>query len=90
MVPLGQLQGKCIEAEPSLLAMHERIVGSPPRRDEPPSQIQASVERLAKFYESWHAAEPGQGYDATAAEWRPKLPAAGTDQPEPTTQPSDE
>ena len=54
--------------------MHEQIVGSPPRRDESPSQTQASIERLVKFYESWNAAEPGQGHDAKAAEWRAKLP----------------
>ncbi|MCH8852131.1 MAG: tetratricopeptide repeat protein [Planctomycetes bacterium] len=39
-----------------------------------PSETQTSIERLAEFYESWHAAKPGQGYDAKAAEWRAKLP----------------
>ncbi|MCH8880547.1 MAG: hypothetical protein IID34_11775, partial [Planctomycetes bacterium] len=66
-----------VEAEPLLLAMHEQFVGS---SDESPSKTQASIERLAKFYESWHAAEPGQGYDAKAAEWRAKLPET----PQPT------
>ncbi len=51
--------------------MHEQLVGS---NDKSPSQTQASIERLVKFYESWNAAEPGQGYDAKAAEWRAKLP----------------
>ena len=32
-----------------------------------------SIERLVKFYESWHTAEPGKGYDTKAAEWRAKL-----------------
>ena len=50
--------------------MHGQIVES---SNKSPSQTQASIERLAKFYESWHAAEPGQGYDAKAAEWRAKL-----------------
>ena len=59
------------EAEPLLLAMHERIVGN---SDESPSKIQASIERLAKFYESWHAAERGKSYDTKSAEWRAKLP----------------
>ncbi len=58
-------------AEPLLLAMHEQIVAS---GDESPSQMQASIERLAEFYESWHTAEPGQGHDAKAAEWRAKRP----------------
>ncbi len=61
------------KAEALLRAMHEQIVGSPPRRDESPSQTQASMQRLVKFYESWDAAEPGKGYDAKAAEWRAKL-----------------
>ncbi len=64
------------EAEPLLLAMHEQIVGS---SDESPSKTQASIERLAKFYESWHTAEPDKGYDAKAAEWRAKLPQADPD-----------
>ena len=59
------------KAEPLLLAMHEQIAGS---SDESPSKTQASIERLPKFYESWHATEPGQGYDAKAAEWLAKLP----------------
>ena len=33
-----------------------------------------TVERLITLYDSWHAAEPGKGYDANAAEWRAKLP----------------
>ncbi len=59
------------KAETLLLAMHEQIVAS---SGESPSKIQASIEHLAKFYESWHAAEPGKGYDAKAAEWRAKFP----------------
>ncbi len=59
------------QAEPLLLAMHEQIVGS---NDGSQSKTQTSIERLATFCESWHAAEPGQGYDAKAAEWRAKLP----------------
>ncbi len=61
------------EAEPSLLAMHEQLIGS---SDESPSQTQASIERLVSLYESWHTAEPGKGHDAKAAEWRTKLPEA--------------
>ncbi len=68
------------QAEPLLLAMHGQLVES---SDESPSQTQASIERLAKFYESWDAAEPGQGYDAKAAEWRAKLPANEAAEPAP-------
>ncbi len=55
--------------------MHGQLVGSPPRRDESPSETRTSIERLAKFYESSHTAEPGQGNDAKASAWRAKLPA---------------
>ncbi len=52
--------------------MHEQAAEN---SDESPSQTQASIERLAEFYESWNAAELGKGYEAKAAEWRAKLPA---------------
>lgn len=34
---------------------------------------QIVYQRFIRLYQSWHAAEPGQGYDAKAAEWRAKL-----------------
>ena len=68
------------KAELLLLAMYEQIVGS---GDESPSKIQASIERLVSLYESWHAAEPGKGYDAKAAEWRAKLPELDDNPEEP-------
>ncbi len=33
-----------------------------------------AVNDLFDVYLAWHAAEPGQSYDAKAAEWRAKLP----------------
>ncbi len=69
-------------AEPLILAMHEQVVED---SDETPSPSQASIERLVKFYESWNAAEVGQGYDQQAAEWREQLPkskASGSEEPE--------
>ena len=33
-----------------------------------------AIQRVVDLYEAWHAAEPGQGYDAKANEWRAKLP----------------
>ncbi len=59
------------KAEPLLLAMHEQLVGS---SDESPSKTQTSIEQLVNLYESWHTAEPGNGHDSKAAEWRAKLP----------------
>ena len=32
------------------------------------------LERFVRLYEARHAAEPGKGYAAKAAEWRAKLP----------------
>ncbi len=34
------------------------------------------VQALIDLYNAWHAAEPGKGYDAKAAEWQAKLDAA--------------
>jgi hypothetical protein len=40
-----------------------------------------AAEALADLYTAWHEAEPNQGYDAQAAEWRAKLPPEATSQP---------
>ena len=32
------------------------------------------IQRLVDLYEAWNVAEPGNGYDARADEWRSKLP----------------
>jgi serine/threonine protein kinase len=42
------------------------------------------VQALVDLYTAWDTAEPGKGYDAKAAEWRAKLPAA-----EPAVEPAD-
>ena len=31
------------------------------------------MKELVALYTAWHEAEPGQGYDTKAAEWRAKL-----------------
>jgi tetratricopeptide (TPR) repeat protein len=38
----------------------------------------AVAEETVRLYEAWHAAEPGQAYDAEADEWRAKLEQAQT------------
>ena len=68
------------EAELMFLAMAEQLVEN---SDVSLLQTKTSIERLAEFYESWHAAKPGQGYDAKAAEWRAKLPDTDPDSPSP-------
>ena len=40
-----------------------------------------TIKRIVSLYESWHAAEPGKGYDAKAAEWRAKLPKVDEAEP---------
>jgi tetratricopeptide (TPR) repeat protein len=70
---LTQMQ-RFSEAEAQLLKSHELLsdaLGSDHRRT---TTVQES---LAALYDAWHAAEPGEGYDAKAAEWRAKLPARG-------------
>ncbi len=44
-------------------------------------RIREAVERLVNLYAAWHTAEPNQGYDAKAAEWRAELPQEATSQP---------
>jgi len=39
-----------------------------------------SVKQLIALYESWDAAEPGNGHDTQAAEWRTKLPDLPADE----------
>jgi tetratricopeptide (TPR) repeat protein len=36
----------------------------------------SSITKLIELYEAWHTAEPDKGHDATAAEWKAKLPPA--------------
>ena len=33
-----------------------------------------AIQRVVDLYEAWDTAEPGQGYDAKADEWRARLP----------------
>jgi non-specific serine/threonine protein kinase/serine/threonine-protein kinase len=62
---------KLREAEALLLEGYEGMKDHPAALD---VRKRAALERIIKLYEAWHAAEPGQGYDAKAAEWRAKLP----------------
>ena len=58
------------EAEEQLLA-GERIVRE--AQGVPAGGYKGPVKALIDLYEKWHAAEPDQGYDQKAAEWRAKL-----------------
>ena len=40
----------------------------------------AALQRLVDLYASWHKAEPDQGYDAKADQWRAKLPVTDSKQ----------
>jgi hypothetical protein len=44
--------------------------------------------QLVSLYELWHAAEPGEGYDARAAEWRVRLAALRGESGAAPTQPA--
>ena len=58
------------DAEAALLEAHEILsVALGAEHDRALKAAQAVV----NFYTAWHAAEPDQGYDAKAAEWRAKL-----------------
>jgi hypothetical protein len=57
-----------------------RIVHAPPSDEVGLGLLQDALKRIVNLYEAWDSAEPGQGYDAKAAEWRAKhdLAAAPT------------
>ncbi len=59
------------EAEEALVEAHEILIASLGSDHE--RTIGAS-KALSDLYDAWHEAEPDQGYDTKAAEWRAKLP----------------
>ncbi len=67
---------KLREAEALLLEGHEGMKGHPDATDE---RKREDLQRIVDLYDAWHEAEPDQGYDAQADEWRAKLPKAQPD-----------
>jgi non-specific serine/threonine protein kinase/serine/threonine-protein kinase len=61
-------EANLLEAHPIYLAAKDR---GPTHKD-----TLECVQALVDLYTAWHAAEPGKVYDAKAAEWKAKLPAA--------------
>jgi hypothetical protein len=68
-------QGKFKPAEAALKEAYDAYVafGGPGNRG-----AQVSAESLAALYDAWHTADPSQGFDRTAAEWRSRLTPATT------------
>lgn len=58
------------EAEPLLLNALVALEGKPGVR---PVHVRNAMDSLANLYEAKHTVEPGNGYDAEAAQWRRKL-----------------
>jgi hypothetical protein len=63
--------GRYGEAEEVLLEGHDILAA---QLGDDHEQTRRVVAYLADLYDARHAAEPGKGYDAKAAEWRAKLP----------------
>ena len=59
------------EAEPILVELANAELEDDVATEESTNE---AIQRMVDLYEAWHAAEPGQGYDAKAAQWRAKLP----------------
>jgi tetratricopeptide (TPR) repeat protein len=66
-------EANLLEAYPIYLAAKDRG----PTDEETLECVQALVD----LYTAWDKAEPGNGYDAKAAAWRAKLPAAAAPKP---------
>jgi hypothetical protein len=67
-------QKKYADAEPLLLKGYEGMKAH--EKSIPPQgiiRLPEALERLVQLYTYWHAAEPDQGFDAKAAEWKTKL-----------------
>lgn len=62
-------------AESNLLEAHPIFDAA---KDRGPTHMDTRecVQALVDLYTAWHAAEPGKGYDAKAAEWKSELPPA--------------
>jgi serine/threonine protein kinase/tetratricopeptide (TPR) repeat protein len=63
-------QGQFARGEAPLLESAEHLRVNPTA---PPERQRRALGRVADFYAAWDAAEPGQGHDAPAAEWRRRL-----------------
>jgi len=63
-------QGRHADAEPMLMESAEWMLEHPTDPAAGPG-----LQRMVDFYEAWHAAEPEQGSDRLAAEWRGELEA---------------
>ncbi len=62
--------GRRAEAEPLLLDAAAQCEQSEASRR---MHWQSVMKAVVELYDAWHAAEPDEGYDAKAAEWRTKL-----------------
>ncbi|MFZ4574095.1 MAG: tetratricopeptide repeat protein, partial [Phycisphaerales bacterium] len=67
-------------AEANLLEAHPLYLAAKDRGPTHKDTIEC-VQALVDLYTAWHAAEPGKGYDAKAAEWKAKLPAETAPKP---------
>ncbi len=72
--------GRFAEAEPLLLAAWDALAA---HAHPPPGFVKGTLDATVALYDAWHAAEPGAGHDAQAAQWRAKL-----EQWQATTQPA--
>jgi len=69
--------GRFAEAEPPLLEASDALKD---RQDASPTEKRRALDRIARLYESWGAAEPGKGYAEKAAQWHAKLEEMPIDQ----------
>ena len=73
---LGARIEKLREAEPLLIESANALMENYKARYD---RTNEAIQRVVDLYEARHAAEPEQGYDAKADEWRAKLPPRASD-----------
>jgi len=62
--------GRFAEAEPLVLAQYDRAVAE---NENDADRQRAATEKVADFYDTWHAADPGKGLEKKAASFRAQL-----------------
>jgi eukaryotic-like serine/threonine-protein kinase len=65
---------KLHQAETPLLEAHAQLQNWPILPFQHDGRVRSPLENIVRLYEAWDKAEPGKGHDASAQQWKAKLP----------------